>query len=115
MNIAAELLAPAEAARLRTMSRISTSSAARPAVPQRFFSGRLRTGGSVVAMIAGDHEAALRVERELPGTGGCNSNPNVDTAGGCCAPGSQGAADRGSSPLNWPAIVVRTPQLQAPT
>ncbi|MDA1307756.1 MAG: FAD-dependent oxidoreductase, partial [Acidobacteria bacterium] len=30
---------------------------------------------SVAAMLAGDHEAALRVELDLPETGVCNSRP----------------------------------------
>jgi hypothetical protein len=44
---------------------------------------------SVAAMIAGDQEAAERVELELPETGVCNSNLEGD-AGGCCVPGNKG-------------------------
>jgi hypothetical protein len=44
---------------------------------------------SVAAMIAGDHEAASRVELELPETGVCNSDREGD-AGGCCVPGNKG-------------------------
>lgn len=40
---------------------------------------------SVVAMIAGDHEAASRVELELPQTGVCRSDFESD-GGGCCVP-----------------------------
>lgn len=42
---------------------------------------------SVVAMIAGDREAALRVELDLPETGVCKSDLVEDDGGGCCAPG----------------------------
>ncbi|HEY6725013.1 MAG TPA: NAD(P)-binding domain-containing protein [Polyangiaceae bacterium] len=45
---------------------------------------------SVAAMIAGDHEAAARVELDLPETGVCNSDLQSD-AGGCCVPGNKGA------------------------
>jgi thioredoxin reductase len=42
---------------------------------------------SVAAMIAGDREAALRVELDLPETGVCKSNLVVEDEGaGCCAP-----------------------------
>ncbi|KAB2910940.1 MAG: NAD(P)/FAD-dependent oxidoreductase [Kofleriaceae bacterium] len=42
---------------------------------------------SVAAMIAGDREAALRVELDLPETGVCKSNLVVDDdGGGCCTP-----------------------------
>jgi hypothetical protein len=41
---------------------------------------------SVAAMLAGDHEAASRVELELPETGVCNSDLESD-GGGCCVPG----------------------------
>ncbi len=44
---------------------------------------------SVAAMLAGDHEAAARVELELPETGVCNSNLQSQ-AGSCCVPGNQG-------------------------
>lgn len=40
---------------------------------------------SVAAMIAGDPEAAARVELDLPETGVCNSNLGEE-GGGCCAP-----------------------------
>ena len=40
---------------------------------------------SIVAEIAGDREAASRVELVLPETGVCNSGPQLDqTAAGCC-------------------------------
>lgn len=42
---------------------------------------------SVVAMIAGDREAALRVELDLPETGVCKSDLSQDDDGSCCAPG----------------------------
>jgi thioredoxin reductase len=42
---------------------------------------------SVVAMIAGDREAALRVELDLPETGVCRSNLIDEDTAGCCAPG----------------------------
>ena len=45
---------------------------------------------SVVAAIAGDHEAAERVELVLPDTGVCGGSGTFDEAdqgGGCCAPG----------------------------
>jgi hypothetical protein len=44
---------------------------------------------SVAAMIAGDREAALRVELDLPETGVCSSTrtaPVQDAGGGCCTP-----------------------------
>ena len=40
---------------------------------------------SVAAMIAGDTEAALRVELDLPETGVCKSNLAEDDGVGCCA------------------------------
>ncbi len=45
---------------------------------------------SVVAEIAGDHEAAARVELVLPETGVCGGSGlfDSDDAGGCCAPAS---------------------------
>ena len=39
---------------------------------------------SVAAMIAGDTEAALRVELDLPETGVCKSNLSDDEGAGCC-------------------------------
>jgi hypothetical protein len=43
---------------------------------------------SVAAMIAGDEDAALRVELDLPETGVCKSDQGVeDEAAACCAPG----------------------------
>lgn len=42
---------------------------------------------SVAAIIAGDREAALRVELELPETGVCKSDLTEDDGGGCCSPG----------------------------
>lgn len=48
----------------------------------------LRTGyeqvRSVVAELAGDHEAARRVELILPQTGVCSTGLGVEGAGGCC-------------------------------
>jgi hypothetical protein len=44
---------------------------------------------SVAAMLAGDRQAASRVELELPETGVCNANFQSD-AGGCCVPEKQG-------------------------
>jgi hypothetical protein len=44
---------------------------------------------SVAAMIAGDHDAAARVELELPETGVCTSDLSSD-AGGGCLPGNKG-------------------------
>lgn len=42
---------------------------------------------SVAAMLAGDREAALRVELDLPETGVCSVSPPGDSSGGaCCAP-----------------------------
>lgn len=41
---------------------------------------------SVAAMIAGDREAALRVELDLPETGVCKSNLVQEDGSGCCAP-----------------------------
>jgi hypothetical protein len=39
---------------------------------------------SVVAFLAGDLDAAARVELELPETGVCNTTPALDGAAGCC-------------------------------
>lgn len=44
---------------------------------------------SVAAMLAGDHEAASRVELDLPETGVCKSDLE-DTGGSCCVPGNKG-------------------------
>lgn len=41
---------------------------------------------SIVAEIAGDHEAAARVELELPETGICSTDFAEGDAGGCCVP-----------------------------
>jgi len=41
---------------------------------------------SVVKAIAGDLEAAARVELVLPETGVCNTDPAISDAGACCAP-----------------------------
>jgi thioredoxin reductase len=45
---------------------------------------------SIVAALAGDHEAARRVELELPETGVCVTRPrpgqDVSAGGGCCGP-----------------------------
>ena len=58
----------------------------------------LRTGyeqvRSVVAALAGDWEAARRVELVLPETGVCNRNaaPAPTVASACCGSGSSNAA-----------------------
>ena len=49
---------------------------------------------SVVAELAGDHEAAARAELVLPDTGVCGGaglfdDPDGDAFGGCCAPAPQ--------------------------
>ncbi len=44
---------------------------------------------SVAAMLAGDQEAAARVELALPETGVCNSDLQGDDSG-CCVPGNKG-------------------------
>jgi hypothetical protein len=49
---------------------------------------------SVVAELAGDHEAAARVELALPDTGVCGGaglfdDPVSAGSGGCCAPAPQ--------------------------
>ena len=49
---------------------------------------------SAVAMVAGDHQAAGRVELELPDTGVCGGSgvfdaPAEDSSSGCCAPQPQ--------------------------
>ena len=68
---------------------------------------------SVVAEIAGDHEAAARVELVLPDTGVCGGSGLFDESadGGCCAPAATapqlltiGAAAAGQA---TPAAVVR--------
>ncbi|MGI9520935.1 MAG: NAD(P)-binding domain-containing protein, partial [Hyphomicrobiaceae bacterium] len=42
---------------------------------------------SIAAELVGDHEAARKVELDLPETGVCNSRPQTSVAGdGCCAP-----------------------------
>jgi hypothetical protein len=41
---------------------------------------------SVVAMLAGDREAAERVELDLPETGVCSTNLEPQTKSSCCAP-----------------------------
>ena len=55
---------------------------------------------SVVAEIAGDHEAAARVELVLPETGVCGGSGlfDGDDAGGCCAPAESGLLTIGSTP-----------------
>jgi RNA polymerase sigma factor (SigZ family) len=54
---------------------------------------------SVAAMLAGDREAATRVELDLPETGVCSASPpredapdDEDQAGGCCGPTPRAAA-----------------------
>lgn len=49
---------------------------------------------SIAAALAGDHEAAARVELALPDTGVCGGSglyddPAGESAGGCCAPGPE--------------------------
>lgn len=47
---------------------------------------------SVAAMIAGDEEAALRVELDLPETGVCKTNfAPQDEGAGCCGPAPKSA------------------------
>ena len=53
---------------------------------------------SIAAALAGDHEAAERVELVLPETGVCGGagvfdEPAQDQGGGCCGPGRAGDAD----------------------
>ncbi|MBM3534751.1 MAG: flavoprotein [Alphaproteobacteria bacterium] len=55
---------------------------------------------SIAAALAGDHEAAARVELELPQTGVCNATPKVgkalavaEAAGGCCGGPAPAGAD----------------------
>jgi thioredoxin reductase len=49
---------------------------------------------SVVAALAGDHEAAARVELKLPATGVCGGSRDFDDVaeGSCCAPTSTGVS-----------------------
>ncbi|MGH3308133.1 MAG: flavoprotein, partial [Nocardioides sp.] len=58
---------------------------------------------SVVATLAGDHEAAARVELELPDTGVCGGAGVFDdpesAGGGCCAP-SPAVLEIGRSPVS---------------
>ena len=54
---------------------------------------------SVVAELAGDHEAAARIELDLPDTGVCGGaglfdDPDGASAGGCCAAPGRPGADR---------------------
>ena len=53
----------------------------------------------MVAEIAGDHEAAARVELVLPMTGvsGGSGLFDADGAGGCCAPAESGLLTIGRS------------------
>lgn len=44
---------------------------------------------SIVAYMAGDLEAAQRVELDLPETGVCSSNLNLGGANSCCGPGEE--------------------------
>jgi hypothetical protein len=59
---------------------------------------------SVVAAIAGDHEAAARVELVLPESGVCGGSglfdgePSEESGGGCCAPASADLLTVGSGP-----------------
>ncbi len=53
---------------------------------------------SVAAMLAGDVEAAARVELDLPETGVCTSRGVTgDSAGACCGPASEPSAKRQSA------------------
>lgn len=58
---------------------------------------------SIVAAIAGDHEAAERVELVLPESGVCGGSGQFDDAcsgGGCCAPaGTQEVLSIGRVPV----------------
>ncbi|MFP4599037.1 MAG: NAD(P)-binding protein [Persicimonas sp.] len=85
----------------------------------------LRTGyeqvRSVVALVAGDVEAAERVELVLPETGVCNANIGVtdeagDEAGSCCgaapAPSSEEPGDEASSCC---ATASSSPRKEAPS
>lgn len=47
---------------------------------------------SVVAAIAGDIDAADRVELDLPQTGVCSAAPAVASGGGCCGPAQEDTA-----------------------
>ncbi|MEQ8334507.1 FAD-dependent oxidoreductase [Nisaea sp.] len=44
---------------------------------------------SIAAALAGDHEAAARVELDLPETGVCSAPAELEAAGGCCGPSAQ--------------------------
>jgi hypothetical protein len=70
---------------------------------------------SVVAELAGDHEAALRVESRLPDTGVCGGSGLFDASetvsGGCCTPveleetsDSCGTAGRGAAEAQWELV-----------
>lgn len=59
---------------------------------------------SVVAALAGDHEAAARVELVLPDTGVCGGSgafddPDGTSAGGCCAPPAAEVLTIGRAPI----------------
>ena len=62
---------------------------------------------SIVAAIAGDHEAAARVELVLPESGVCGGSGQFDgqpteaSGGGCCAPQSRAADDRRATQRPW--------------
>jgi hypothetical protein len=59
---------------------------------------------SVVAALAGDHEAAARVELVLPDTGVCGGSgafddPDGTSGGGCCAPPAAEVITIGRAPI----------------
>lgn len=59
---------------------------------------------SVAAELAGDHEAAARVELTLPDTGVCGGaglfdDPTGESGGSCCAPASKQPIELGRTPL----------------
>ncbi|AYG03468.1 FAD-dependent oxidoreductase [Gryllotalpicola protaetiae] len=53
---------------------------------------------SVVAELAGDHEAAARNELVLPDSGVCGGSADLD-GGSCCAPAARQSVEIGSRPL----------------
>src|SRR5699024_9132620 len=66
---------------------------------------------SVVAELAGDHEAADRVELELPDTGVCGGSglfdaPEQATSGGCCTPAPQPGLGGTAAGSRWCARPV---------
>jgi NADPH-dependent 2,4-dienoyl-CoA reductase/sulfur reductase-like enzyme len=72
------------------------------------------TGGeqvrSVIAAVAGDHEAAERVELVLPDTGVCGGSGSFDDAGeggGCCAPAAAELVSIGGINARWVSPAMR--------